>query len=140
MESTTLTIRINAGVAILGSIVTVVLGSALAASAFVDAPVGRATEMIAGAILAAFLSAWGIVTGSCVFLRQRWARISMLVFSGMLVLLGIAAVVFAITVRAWTTGLLGVILAAVGVWWLMLFNRATVKDYFAASVRLKHVQ
>lgn len=140
MESTILTVRMNAGLAILGSIVMVVLGSALAASAFVDAPAGRGPEMMAGAIVIAVLSAWGIVTGACIFLRQGWARISMLIFSAMLALLGGVACGLAIPGRAWATAVLGAILFGVGFWWVTLFNRASVKEYFAESVRLNHVQ
>ncbi len=147
MSSTTLTVRINAGLAVLASIVTVVVGAFLAASAIVDAPAGGSSStMTAVAILLAVLSAWGIATGVCIFLRQGWARVSMVIFAGMLIPIGVAACVYAIVKPAgtaridWATGVLGVALAGVGIWWLGLFKSRSVQNYFAESVHLDQVQ
>jgi len=103
---------------------------------------------VMAAVLVA-LSAWGISTGIAIFLRRRWARISILVFAvlltfmstgGMLAILFIQlpatsksdVVAFMPMVRLGMAAFYGV-LTAVGIWWLVLFNRSRTKEYFAGQ-------
>ena len=102
--------------------------------------------VIAGACLA--LSA-GTSTGIAIFLRRRWARISILVFAGLLAVTYTGAMLFILSVQllavvqnrpsemaGWVVvGFTGV-LAAMGVWWLGLFNRSSSKAYFDSQAPL----
>jgi hypothetical protein len=72
----------------------------------------------------------------------RWARISTLIFSGLLAALGILAVVALLRtpagdVSGWQLLMLRAVAAlfflspaALGTWWLVFFNRKQVKAYF----------
>ena len=95
------------------------------------------------------LSAWGISTGIAIFLRRRWARISILVFAVLLTFMSVCAMLMILviqlparsqsnvvalmpTIRLGMAAFYGV-LAAIGVWWLVLFNRGRTKEYFAGQ-------
>ena len=103
---------------------------------------------IMAAVMVAF-SAWGISTAIAIFLRRRWARVSILVFAVLLTFMsgaGTIAILFiqlpatpntdsaAImpVVRLGMAAFYGV-LTAIGVWWLVLFNRSRTKEYFAGQ-------
>ena len=91
---------------------------------------------------------WGILTGIGLFRLKEWARISIIVFSVLLVLMvgfsGLALVLIPIpippgqavdqtfmTVFRLVAGALSLFLVSIGVWWLVFFNRAKVKQQFA---------
>jgi hypothetical protein len=88
---------------------------------------------------------WGIVTGVGLIQAWRWARISTLVFSGLLTgsgLLGLASLLHLpsgdisggtlMIVRAVST-LLVLVPVAAGIWWLVFFSRKHVREYFQAD-------
>ena len=96
------------------------------------------------AILAA-LSGWGIWTAVAVFRRRGWARVFMLIFAGLAALAGAGgglAILFEPAsahaghgmeaLREMAGALCGG-LAAIGVWWLVLFNLKSTKEYFAQN-------
>lgn len=100
------------------------------------------------AAVLALLSAWGIWTAVGIFRQRGWARISMVVFATLLTFIGLCAAL-AISVMPMpvppqggvshgtlTAIRLGIatfygLLAAIGVWWLVLFNLKSAKEYFA---------
>jgi len=90
-------------------------------------------------------SGWGLATGIGLLRAWRWARISILIFSGLLAALGILAVVALLRMPAgdvsgWTLAilrtistLLSLLPTALGAWWLVFFSRKEVKAYFQAG-------
>ena len=147
----------SAVLTILGSAMTLLLaGLMLLAGFFAQPPQNTPPSPIPlkpmMAVMAAFfvaLSAWGISTAIAVFLRRRWARISILVFAvlltfmsagGMLAILFVQlpttsnsdAARFMPVVRLGMAAFYGV-LTSIGVWWLVLFNRSGTKEYFAGQ-------
>jgi hypothetical protein len=90
-------------------------------------------------------SSWGLATGIGLLRAWRWARISALIFSGLLVALGVLAVVALLRMPAgdvsgWQLLMLRAFAvlfflspAAVGTWWLLFFNRQDVKAYFSSG-------
>jgi hypothetical protein len=87
---------------------------------------------------------WGLATGVGLLRAWRWARISTLIFSGLLAALGIPAVVAFLrtpgrgsNLSGWqfmlsraVVTLLFLSPTAVGIWLLVLFTRKEVKAYF----------
>jgi len=94
-----------------------------------------------------YMGAWGLATGIGLLRAQRWARISMLVFSSLLAAYGAVGVVVFLfmpngDMSGWPLLLLktGVSIywlfhVAIGVWWLTYFNRNNVKAYFRTPRR-----
>jgi len=99
----------------------------------------------------ACLSVFGIAVGIGLILLRNWARISVLIWGGLCVFFGIFGVAIAFViplapplnapnitadsmqaVRFIILGIYGLPLV-VGIWWLILFNRKTVKAQFAAT-------
>lgn len=88
---------------------------------------------------------WGVATGIGLLQAWRWARISALIFSALLALGGILGVVAflgmpagglsggAVLIFRVVSSLLGLIPVAIGLWWLVFFNRKDVKEYFQAN-------
>ena len=143
--------------AILGSAATLLFGGLIALVVFSGLsrpgetasllPFKPALFIIAGACLV--LSAWGTSTGIAIFLRRRWARISILVFAGLLAVMNTGTMLFMLSVQLLAVvqnrptemaGWVGVgfngVLAALGVWWLGLFNRSSSKAYFDSQAPL----
>jgi hypothetical protein len=103
--------------------------------------------MVMASILAA-LSAWGIWTAVGIFRRRGWARISVVVFAALLTFIGASASLVILfmpfpaqggvsqrimdAARWGIAGFYGV-LAVIGVWWLVLFNLGSTKEYFAQA-------
>jgi hypothetical protein len=148
---------VSAVLSILGSALTLLLAGVMWLAGFFitpgpDAPRSslplKSTTAVMAAVFVA-LSAWGISTGIAIFLRRRWARISILAFAtlltfmsacGMLVILFIQLPATAQRdvgalmpmLRLGMTAFCGA-LAVIGVWWLVLFNRNRTKEYFAGQ-------
>jgi len=149
-------IRAAAVVALAGSAAAVTL--AVAAVAFLLFSPLRNTGLltpslvrISGCVMAAVFAAaavWGICAGIGVLCRRNWARISMVVFGGLLAFFGgtgalamtlvpfpmnpdvdqrVAAITRVFIVAFYLA------FTAIGVWWLVLFNRQSGKRYFAEA-------
>ena len=86
---------------------------------------------------------WGVATGIGLLRAWRWARISTLIFSGLLAAFGIVAAVAILRIPGGVEAtraqfiiskavltLLSLIPAAAGVTWLVFFTRKEVKAYF----------
>jgi hypothetical protein len=107
----------------------------------------------AGVFLVLFMLAlaiWGIATGIHLLHLREWARISVLVFSGLLLVISLPGIVMMLLVpfptppgvadpvlmqrvmAATRVGMIVVygLLAALGGWWLYFFNSRAVKDQF----------
>lgn len=140
--------------AIAGSVVTLGMGAAmLAAGVFGQppentppSPVPFKVLMGGMAVILAAMGGWGLGTGICVLRRHRWARISMLVFSGLLTFVASGASLSMLFLKPppapeGAEAMMPVIfraiagfyaiLAAIGIWWLVLFNCRGAKEYFA---------
>lgn len=92
---------------------------------------------------------WGVATGIGLFGFRRWARISMLIFSGFLLLIslpGLALFLFVplpvppeapaqmmVAVRVVIAVFYG-LLIAIAAWWIYLFNKASVKQQFIGGL------
>ncbi len=87
---------------------------------------------------------WGLGTGIGLLRAWRWARISTLIFSGLLAAFGILGIVafFRMPGGSISAGdvfwravfvLLSLIPIAVGLWWLVFSTRKDVKRYFQAG-------
>src|SRR5690242_5300174 len=105
MENRWIAIRASAGLAIAGSVCTLVLAGLVVAGAFLVAqrpgtdtpPIPLRVLSIAVALFMASLAAWGTVTAIGVFRRRAWARVSMVVFAGLLTVMcgsGILTILF----------------------------------------------
>ena len=147
-------IRASGGLAIAGSLATLLLGGLMlfsmtlappprgpAAPPFPMAAIG----VVMAAIFAIF-SGWGIWTAVAIFRRRGWARISIMVFAVLLTFMGVGGALAILVVQlpaqqnvtqstmdAIRWGMAGFygLLAAIGVWWLVLFNLRSTKEYFA---------
>ena len=147
-------IRVSAVLAILGSGATLLFGALFLLMALLGLsssdetaslmPLKPMMFVMAGVCLA--LSAWGVSTAIAIFLRRRWARVSILVFAGLLAITNAGAVLFTLFVQllavsqnrpmetaGWVAAGFNGVLAALGVWWLVLFNRRRSKEYFDAQ-------
>ena len=149
-------IRASAGLAIVGSLATLVMGGVIlfgmlgappptrpAAPPFPLAAIG-----IVIAAMAACLSGWGVWTAVGIFRRRGWARVSIVAFAVLLTFMGVGGGLAFLfmpfpaqegvsqrlmdTMRWGMAGFYGV-LAAIGVWWLVLFNLSSAKQYFASD-------
>jgi len=148
-------IRASAVLAILGSLFVLLMAGVIAASAFVetapqDSPVAMKPVLFAAGGLFAAFAVWGIATGIAIFLRKRWSRVSILIFAGLLAVMGVMGMVmvpfipmtqaqnpdlpenFGVLLRIGMAGAYG-ICAAIGVWWLVLFTRPPTKDYYGSQ-------
>jgi len=147
-------IRASAVLTIVGSLLTLAFaGLILFGTVVKPPPTGPAAPpfpmaaigMVMAAILAAF-SGWGFWTAVAVFRRRGWARVSIVVFAALLTFIGASASLVILImpfpaqggvsqrmmdVARWgIAGFYGV-LAVIGVWWLVLFNLGSTKEYFA---------
>jgi hypothetical protein len=146
-------IRASGGLAIAGSLATLVLGGLMLFSMTLTPPprgpaappFPMAAIGIAMASIFALFSGWGIWTAVGIFLGRGWARISILIFAVLLTFMGVSAGLAVLvvqlpaqpnvtqsTMNAIRWGMAGFygLLAAIGVWWLVLFNLRSTKEYF----------
>jgi hypothetical protein len=100
------------------------------------------------------LVAWGVATGVGLLKLREWARISQIVFAGLLTLIGIFTILLFLfiqlplpqndanpemtrSVMQFTRIFISLFygaLTAVGIWWLVYFNRRAVRDEFRSGV------
>jgi hypothetical protein len=148
-------IRASAVLAILGSLLTMLMGILTAVSAFVEpapkySPVPLKPVLFATGGFFAVFAAWGIATAVAIFLRKRWSRISILVFAGFLAVVGVIGMLMVpffqmpetpnadtpenlgMMVRIGMAAVYGVC-GAIGIWWLVLFTRPRTKEYYGAQ-------
>jgi len=149
-------IRASAVLALAGSAATLVFSVGMAAAVLFVSPrsaqpappaVVRGFGLVMSAVMA-LASIWGILTAIGVFRRRNWARISMMVVGGLLAFFGgtgaLALLLVPFPVPANTAVNPHVmsaiheaivafyaLVAAVGAWWAILFNRASAKQYCA---------
>src|ERR1039457_4325073 len=148
-------IRASAVLAIAGSLATLAIGGAMLFGTLKAPPPAtgpavpplplKAIGMVMAAICAC-LSGWGIWTAIGIFRRRQWARISIVVFAVLLTFMGASASLAMLFVQMplqpgvsqhamdtirWGVGAFYGVLAAIGVWWLVLFNLSSTKEYFA---------
>jgi hypothetical protein len=148
-------IRASAVLAIAGSLATLAIGGAMLFGTLKAPPPAtgpavpplplKAIGMVMAAICAC-LSGWGIWTAIGIFRRRQWARISIVVFAVLLTFMGASASLAMLFVQMplqpgvsqhamdtirWGVGAFYGVLAAIGVWWLVLFNLGSTKEYFA---------
>lgn len=146
-------ITIAAVVAIVGGGASLLMGVlALAGTLMVDRTTNASPElfgMIVGVVLLVGAGTWGIATALGLLFLRRWARISILVFGGLLAFSGASAALFVFLIdipiparaseqemEAIRTGMaiFYLFLLAVGSWWLYLFNTNGVKRAFLGNV------
>jgi len=156
MAASSIAVRVSAGITILGSVLALAFGGVMLAAGFLNAPPESASPspipykplMLVMAAFFVALAGWGMSTGICILLRQRWARISILVFAAALAFVfGSGSVMTLFMSPPPTTPdvqalmpivfrvIAGVdaVLAGIGIWWLVLFNRRSARDYFVAQ-------
>jgi len=136
---------------ILGSLFTLLMAAVVGLVMHMPLPAGvqqtsfNRYAMLFTAGLFSALGVWGIVTAIGLFRMKPWARISTLIFSGGLVFYAACSLFFALLlpvfapadlpesfVRGMMIGMAvfyGALLA-IGIWWLVLFNRPAIKAQF----------
>ena len=140
-------------VVLIGSALTVLMGAIMGTAViFGHSRTSQAPEIPAAALFGALLMVlpgiWGIATGVALFLLKRWARISILIFAALLVMTGgfgvpillvmpmpAAQGVDTSVLSGIRVGIAGfyIFLAAIGIWWLILFSRPSVKEQFSGG-------
>lgn len=140
-------------VALLGSLATLLMGLFLVLFLILSnyapkSPALHTTVTLLSALILIVPAGLGIATSVGLFRLKRWARISILIFAALLALMGFFTPFFLLTAPAppntgqapeiwrYTQIALSVFyffLAAIGVWWLVFFNRKAVKDQFTAG-------
>ena len=108
---------------------------------------GEIANFYANSVVWTFpLAGWGIATGIGLLRAWRWARISTLIFSGLLAAFGVLEAVASLRMPAGVDTprwefimfktflvLLDLIPIAAGIAWLVFFTRKDVKAYFQAG-------
>ncbi len=145
-------VTISAVLMLVGSVLALGSGATLLTalllapvSAAVAAPPFGKTFLVFVAAMYMGVGAWGATTAAGLFRLRSWARVSILVFAGMLISFagcGLGVTLFVPlpieggaahpAVRGLWTALSAVysLLVALGAWWLYLFNTAAVKKEF----------
>lgn len=149
-----LSVTISAVLVLLGSLLTLLMAALMGLAMSMALP-GAAAQppfmrqmMVSMAALFVGLGIWGIATAVGLFRMKRWARASMLLFSGGLVFFAACSFLplffmpFFAPPDVPNTVIRGVIvgmglfygiLLLIGIWWLVLFNRATIKAEFLGA-------
>ncbi len=145
-------ITLSGAVTLLGSVLCMAVSSVMVVMAvFVPFPATPTQPPMAksvvylGAAVVLLAGVWGIATAIGLFRLQRWARFSILIFGGLLVCMSaVSAAVVMLTFQMMPqtmpaeTANLGMVvvllfygmLAALGGWWLYLFNKKSIKEQF----------
>lgn len=139
---------------LLFGVLTVVITAIVPVPATVSFPGGPAYFRLILALTSLFYilpALWGIVTSIGLFRMSGWARISMIVFSVLLILGGGFAALGSFTmplmmpeaqngspqvtaVVGIVMGILWIAVTGIGIWWLVFFTRPRVKEQFAAAI------
>ena len=155
-------VTVSAAVATAGSAFTILggammlVGSAFtskSSSAAANLPVDVGSILIVEAVLVFGFGGWGLSTGIGLIYLKQWARISLLIYAGILVCLSLpaAALMFVVpfpntndpnlpsnfaSVMRVGMGIFYGAFAALGGFWLYFFNKRTVKVQFQAMSRV----
>jgi hypothetical protein len=138
--------------ALLGSLLMLALGvfaaSVLRISGASNSAMKAPGAKVAGLLGSAFLvlpAIWGVATGIGVFFLRRWARISIIVFGVSLLFCGFLGAFMIVVMPLPSTGpnvtgsfaaikegiaVFYLLMGAVGLWWVLLFNSHSVKTQF----------
>jgi hypothetical protein len=123
----------------LGMILVLILGS----RGVTPAP---GVVVLTSALFFVLCAAIGIATSLGLFRLRRWARISLLLFAGLLTLVGLCTPILLLTIQLpqvagqdpmiptfvkTAMAAFYLFLAAIGVWWLVFFNLPAIKAQFA---------
>ena len=153
-------VTLSAIISLLGSALTLGLGVLVIFLLFFFAPTRANFSGVSSAPKAIFVmgvlvyvlpAIWGIITSIGLFCLKNWARISIIIFSVILILMGALVGVIMLLMplpaapagaatQSTMTGLrLGMGgfwfgIAGIGIWWLILFTRPKVKAQFAAPI------
>lgn len=144
--------------ALLGSLLCLAMGCLMSVVWLISPPSSAGVDpamqpmlkvvMVLAALFFAAFAAWGIASSVGLFRLRQWARVSTLVFSGMLIFFGIISPLFILfmpmppnapTDPSFMSGFkIGITafylcFAALGLWWMIYLTRRSVKAQFAAG-------
>jgi hypothetical protein len=150
-------VTVIAILSLLGSAFTFVVGTVMLVVMAI-APVPRSNEfpgspmllraiLLASSLMYLLPAVWGILTGIGLLRLKNWARISIIVFSVLLILMsaftGLVSLVVPIPATSnnevdplvmigirMVVGAFWLALLGIGIWWLVFFNRSKVKEQF----------
>jgi hypothetical protein len=150
-------VTVIAVLALIGSALTLLIGILVAVvmafvpmpaqSEFPASPMFLKAMVLIGALFYVIPALWGIFASIGLFRLKNWARISMIVFAVLLILMSAFGELTALLLPAFPVAngppdasimnvmrlLLGgfwAVLLGLGIWWLVFFNRAKVKQQF----------
>jgi len=130
-----------------GILMAVVLAVSRSSNAAMSAP-GAKFGVLFGVAFLVLPSIWGVATAIGIFFLKQWARISIIVFGAFVVLGGFFGGLVILIMPMPTVGptdassfaiirvVMGVfylLMGAIGLWWVLLFNSRSVKGQFAGS-------
>jgi hypothetical protein len=142
---------------LLGSLFTLLMGIGIGAL-FALFPIPQPTTpgspsskavLVSLSLLYILPAIWGISTSIGLFRLKQWSRISIIIFSVILLFLGLGSVFSVLVIPAfppqavshealktidWVMAVFAAALTSVGVWWMVFFNRQTIKAQFAPSL------
>lgn len=146
-------VTVSAVFLIMGSVLTVLTGTfmlfahSLVPTATTELPLVKAMMVFMAIVLFCF-ALWGLLTAVGLFRMRRWARICILVIGALLVFFfGISLVMVfflpafepSLEFTGWAGMVMGIVVIiylvpiAMGIWWLIYFNLASVKAAFLAA-------
>src|SRR3954462_1701936 len=144
-------VTVSAIVAILGCILALLMAVLSLGSLFVQTGAHTADnspQIIAGAFMFTVLSGFGICTAIGILQLRPWARMSMVIFAGVLVvgsafmLLATMTIPMSPDISTGTVrqvrrmmAMVSAVPIAIGLWWLIQFNTKSTKAAFAAELQ-----
>jgi hypothetical protein len=149
-----ISITVVAVLSLSGSLLTLAMGLLMAFALVITRksnPALKEPSALVGMVVGMFFligpAIWGLATSIGLFRLKRWARLSILIFSVLLVVVSVfgapmllliplpqppeAAPQIANQIRFGMVGFYA-LLAAIGIWWFILFTRRSVREQFGA--------
>jgi hypothetical protein len=128
-------------------LVVMIVAPAPRSGPFPGSPIVFKSMLLLASLVYLLPAGWGIVTGIGLWRLKNWARISIIVFSVLLILMGVFSGLMMLVVPIPSTsnnavdpsimtgirismGAFMLSLAGIGIWWLVFFNRSKVKEQF----------
>ncbi|MGO9085391.1 MAG: hypothetical protein ACLQBK_09210 [Candidatus Sulfotelmatobacter sp.] len=153
-------VTVIAVLSLAGSVLTLLLGILMVAVAVIAPAPSQAEFPFPPLLLKALLllvslmylgvAAWGIATGIGLLRLRNWARLSIIVFSVLLIIMSAFSALMLVSAPAFPNlneanpsvmtamrvamGVFWLGQLGVGIWWLVFFNRAKVKQQFLSSL------